>query len=246
MKHNNFKISNYQDEHGNAHNNLKAIIKNQGYTLSQVAAKIGVSQQQVSKYISGANLIDIEKLALLCRVLDCKPEDIYQQLKVTPNVKPAPKEVVNNIYVKETSSLQTLGNWLSGITTVDFFTLNKNLIIGLLFIMSILVVISKIWFLYAISHLDTISQRIPLLLLYLNFTIVVIIGIVGLILPLMVQNIFAYVPLVIGVEAIPQFLKNLFKLQILNSSYYSIPFALVVVFIYYLIIKKAKSNKLSK
>ena len=51
-------------------------IKLSGMTQSQIAQKIGVSQQTVSHYLKGDKMPSLDTLANLCEVLDLDANDI--------------------------------------------------------------------------------------------------------------------------------------------------------------------------
>lgn len=56
---------------------LKEVRKNRGLTQSELAEKIGCTFQQVQKYEKGINRISVPRLALICKVLDVKPEIFF-------------------------------------------------------------------------------------------------------------------------------------------------------------------------
>ena len=51
-------------------------IKLSGMTQSQIAQKIGVSQQTISHYLKGDKMPSLDTLANLCEVLDLDANDI--------------------------------------------------------------------------------------------------------------------------------------------------------------------------
>lgn len=54
-------------------NNLKELIKAKGLIYVDVATYLGVSQQQISKYVSGINEPSLESIVKLSKLLECSP-----------------------------------------------------------------------------------------------------------------------------------------------------------------------------
>jgi transcriptional regulator with XRE-family HTH domain len=48
---------------------LRAAVEEQGLTQSQIGAALGQSQSQISKYLRGEVVLDIEELATICKLL---------------------------------------------------------------------------------------------------------------------------------------------------------------------------------
>jgi len=49
---------------------LRAAVKARGLTHADVGVAIGQSQTQVSRYLRGAVVLDVEELAAICQLLD--------------------------------------------------------------------------------------------------------------------------------------------------------------------------------
>ena len=57
-------------------NKLVEAIKQSGLTQTDLAKKVGVSQQQISIYLKGKNLPALDTLSRLCTVLDLDANEI--------------------------------------------------------------------------------------------------------------------------------------------------------------------------
>lgn len=55
---------------------LTEAITQSGFTQTALAEKIGVSQQQISSYISGKNLPALDTLSRICSLLDLDANEI--------------------------------------------------------------------------------------------------------------------------------------------------------------------------
>lgn len=47
-----------------------------GYTQAELASKIGVTSHSIYQYESGRRKPDLKKLKLLCKLFDCKIDDL--------------------------------------------------------------------------------------------------------------------------------------------------------------------------
>ena len=64
---------------------LKAAIKDQGIAQKDVAAKIGESPSQISKYLSADTTLNVEELYAICRVLGLNaPEVLAAAIAAVP------------------------------------------------------------------------------------------------------------------------------------------------------------------
>lgn len=58
------------------HTKLAEVIKQSGYTQTELAQKLQVSQQTVSHYLKGDKMPSLDTLANLCVILDIDANDI--------------------------------------------------------------------------------------------------------------------------------------------------------------------------
>lgn len=61
---------------------LKAIIKNQGYNLTELAQMLGVSQQNVSQLVSNKN-IGLSKLRNIAKAINMPLSELIQKIEET-------------------------------------------------------------------------------------------------------------------------------------------------------------------
>ena len=59
--------------------NIAEAISHSGMTQSEIARKIGVSQQTISHYVKGDKMPALDTFALLCEVLEVNPNDILSE-----------------------------------------------------------------------------------------------------------------------------------------------------------------------
>ena len=59
-------------------NNMKEIRNRQGITQVELVMKTGISQGEISEIENGKIVPGIERTLILCRALDCKPDDLFQ------------------------------------------------------------------------------------------------------------------------------------------------------------------------
>ena len=88
------------------HDNLISMRKMYGYSQDELAEKIGVSRQTLSKYETGESLPDIEKCRLLAAALDVSIDDLVNYDKADSNnlglgVPPKGKHVFGKVKVGE-------------------------------------------------------------------------------------------------------------------------------------------------
>lgn len=57
-------------------NNLAEAIRQSGFTQTEIAFKIGVSQQQISSYVKKKNLPALDTLSRICSALDLDANEI--------------------------------------------------------------------------------------------------------------------------------------------------------------------------
>ena len=67
--------------------NLVSLRKMHGFSQDELAEKIGVSRQTLSKYETGESLPDIEKCKLLAEVLDVSLDDLVNYDRENSNEK---------------------------------------------------------------------------------------------------------------------------------------------------------------
>ena len=65
--------------------NLVSVRKMHGFSQDELAEKIGVSRQTLSKYETGESLPDIERCKLLAEVLDVSLDDLVNYDKENSN-----------------------------------------------------------------------------------------------------------------------------------------------------------------
>ena len=64
--------------------NIGKMVKEKGLMKKFVAGKLGISVHQLRNYEIGKSLIPIDKAFILCDLLGCKIEDLYER-KAPPN-----------------------------------------------------------------------------------------------------------------------------------------------------------------
>lgn len=64
---------------------LEGLIEQSGLKKKFIADKLGVSSHQLRNYETGKSLIPIDKAFILCDLLRCKVEDLYEREKAPPN-----------------------------------------------------------------------------------------------------------------------------------------------------------------
>ena len=55
---------------------LKFLREKKGYTQEEIAHKLNISRQSISKYENGINEPDIETIKKLCNILDCSLNEL--------------------------------------------------------------------------------------------------------------------------------------------------------------------------
>lgn len=65
---------------------LKAIIKNQGYNLTELAQMLGVSQQNVSQLVSNKN-IGLSKLRNIAKAINIPLSELIQKIEEETTIK---------------------------------------------------------------------------------------------------------------------------------------------------------------
>jgi len=63
------------------HSSIKNIIYGQGYTLAQMAARLGVSAGFFSMALSGKRKLNLDRFFKLCEILNQNPWMLYKELK---------------------------------------------------------------------------------------------------------------------------------------------------------------------
>ena len=58
---------------------IRIIRQSKKITAKQLAEKIGVTESAVTAYERGVRKIPVDKLIAVCKVLDIKVEDLYQE-----------------------------------------------------------------------------------------------------------------------------------------------------------------------
>lgn len=74
--------------------------KNNNISQEQLADRLGVSRQAVSKWESGLSMPDMEKIMQLCKILNCSLEDLIDD-DACGNNKKAKEKVSSHIYLQE-------------------------------------------------------------------------------------------------------------------------------------------------
>lgn len=74
--------------------------KNNNMSQEQLADKLGVSRQAVSKWESGSSIPDMEKMMQLCKILNCSLDDLVDD-GATGNMKQIESKLTWNDYYKE-------------------------------------------------------------------------------------------------------------------------------------------------
>ena len=64
-----------------SHASIKNIIYSQGYTLSQMAARLEVSAGFLSMVLSGKRRLNLDHFFKLCEILNQQPDTLYKELK---------------------------------------------------------------------------------------------------------------------------------------------------------------------
>jgi len=59
--------------------NLALAIRQSGFTQTELAQQLGVSQQTISHYIKGDKLPALDTFANLCAIIDVNPQDILTE-----------------------------------------------------------------------------------------------------------------------------------------------------------------------
>jgi len=63
------------------HSSIKNIIYGQGYTLAQMAARLGVSAGFFSMALSGKRKLNLDRFFKLCEILNQNPGMLYKEFK---------------------------------------------------------------------------------------------------------------------------------------------------------------------
>ena len=63
----------------NFSNNLKKLRKEKGLSQEELAEKLNVSRQSVSKWESGATYPEMDKVLLICKLFDCNINEIMHE-----------------------------------------------------------------------------------------------------------------------------------------------------------------------
>lgn len=79
---------------------LPKLRKNNNMSQEQLADKLGVSRQAVSKWESGSSLPDMAKILELCKILNCSLDDLVDD-GATGNVKLPETKITINTYLNE-------------------------------------------------------------------------------------------------------------------------------------------------
>ena len=124
-------------------------IKN-NLTQDDLGKKLGISGKVVSKWESGYNMPDIEKIKLLCEIFDCEYADLIgPEKKNKPNIKvkkesikESAKETVNLNISKDDSKvlkcITKIAYILVKITKIAFYVLIPLIVIGMIMAPSII------------------------------------------------------------------------------------------------------------
>ena len=56
---------------------IQCLRKNKGLSQEELADKVGVSRQAVSKWEAGNSYPDMEKMLQMCKILNCHLEDLH-------------------------------------------------------------------------------------------------------------------------------------------------------------------------
>lgn len=79
-------------------NKLSKLRKNNNLSQEQLADKLGVSRQAVSKWESGLTYPDMEKIIQLCKLLDCNLEDLLDDGVIGESKETENKNNIENIF----------------------------------------------------------------------------------------------------------------------------------------------------
>ncbi len=157
--------------------------KNNNFSQEQLADKLGVSRQAVSKWESGVSYPDMDKIIQICKILNCSLEDLLDDGVIKDSKKDEQETKINiNTYIQD---------FLSFITkTYNMFT-SMTFKEKIKFILEMLLIALALFIFAAIfySILDSITYN---LLEIIPFNIKYKIGQV-------LENIYIIVLLVIGI-----------------------------------------------
>lgn len=78
---------------------LKCLREKKGYTQDEIASRLNISRQSVSKWENGINEPDIETIKKLCNILDCSiVELIDDESKIITTKEEKEKKIVNKLF----------------------------------------------------------------------------------------------------------------------------------------------------
>ena len=81
---------------------LPKLRKNNNFSQEQLADKLGVSRQAVSKWEMGSSYPDMDKMLQMCKILNCNLEDLMDDGVLGENVSnPKASKTNFNIYMKD-------------------------------------------------------------------------------------------------------------------------------------------------
>ena len=77
---------------------LKYLREKKGYTQDEIASRLNISRQSVSKWENGINEPDIETIKKLCNILDCSIVELIDDESKIITTKEAEAININKIY----------------------------------------------------------------------------------------------------------------------------------------------------
>lgn len=131
--------------------NIEYLRKQKNLSQEDLAHKLGVSRQAVSKWESGAAYPETEKIMKLCDMFDCTMDELMKDSIEEANNEKEHKYSINDIIAEVTKLVQRTSEMISSMTFLDFVKF-----CGELFVLFIIISIMKVPF----SHLISLGNNI--------------------------------------------------------------------------------------
>lgn len=119
---------------------LPKLRKNNNLSQEQLAEKVGVSRQAVSKWESGTSYPDMDKLLQICKILNCTLDDLLDDGSISPNQIQSKKEDSNNYlqdflnYITKLLNMFLSMNWKERISCLIEMLFHVGWMLGISFL----------------------------------------------------------------------------------------------------------------
>ena len=154
--------------------------KSNNLSQEQLADKLGVTRQSISKWESGSSYPDMEKIIQICNILNCNLEDIMDD-GVVKESTPKDKNTINNVFNEFIDYITKTFNMFSNMKFIDIIKcIIEFAIIGLVFLiigsMIVCIIDNSLYQLFNVSVVTIYILNVIITLIELVLLIVSIIA----------------------------------------------------------------------